>query len=124
MASLLVGTVDSIVSRRRAIAAMSAVGIPASVVRRAVLVESLLPLATTIPLAAAAGILAARGIMTTRVYLTDFDQVTQQLLTTVVVIRVPWGPLTVIVTGAVTAATVAATPLMRASADPAELRAA
>ena len=126
VASLLVGTVENIVSRRQVIAGMSAVGIPHSTVRRAVVVENLLPLVPTIFLATASGILAARGVMDTRVRVATLNPILQIADVTVVVIHVPWVPLVVIALGsvlAVTLATVASLPLLRASADPAELRA-
>ncbi|WP_432543562.1 FtsX-like permease family protein [Kineococcus sp. SYSU DK002] len=127
VAGLLVGTVENIVSRRQVIAGMGAVGVPLPVVRRAVFLENVLPLVPTILLATSAGILAARGVMTTHVRLANFDAVTQTVSSvTVVPVPVPWLPLALIALGAVAAvagATAASLPLLRASVDPAELRA-
>lgn len=126
VASLLVGTVENIVSRRQVIAGMSAAGIPYSTLRRAVIVENLLPLLPTILLATASGILAARGITTTRVNIGTYNPSRQDVDVSVFVVQVPWVALLIIAAGAmlaVTAATAASLPLLRVSADPAELRA-
>jgi hypothetical protein len=126
VAGLLVGTVENIVSRRQVIAGMSAAGIPLTAVRRAVVIENLLPLIPAICLATASGILAARGVMDTRVRIGTFNPDTQGVDISVVVIDVPWVSLLIIMLGAVLAvalATAASLPLLRASADPAELRA-
>ena len=127
VASLLVGTVENIVSRRQVIAGMSAVGIPQSAVRRAVIVENLLPLVPAIFLATVSGILAARGVMTTRVRISTYNPTLQDVDVSIFIVHVPWIALGVIALGAVlavTLATAASLPLLRASADPAELRAA
>lgn len=62
---LLVGAVESVLTRRRTLAALVAAGTPPAVLRRAVLLEVLLPLTPAILVSTAAGALAARGLSTT-----------------------------------------------------------
>lgn len=112
-AGLLIGSVEGILTRRRVLAGLAAVGTPRRVLYRAVLVEALAPLAPAIVLAAAAGILGARGV------LNSVDP-TQNL-------PVPWAALGALTGGtllAVLAVTVLTLPLLHRSISPAELRAA
>src|SRR5205807_5651138 len=53
VASLLVSTVDGMMERRRPIAVLSALGVPASVIRRSVILQILLPLSIALALGVA-----------------------------------------------------------------------
>ncbi len=116
-AGLLVGTVESILTRRRVLASLTAVGTPHAVLYRAVLVETLAPLLPTVVLAAAAGILGARGVLGTT---TDLGgtAATGRL-------PVPWAALGSLTAGtllAVLVLTAVTLPLLHRSTSPAELR--
>jgi hypothetical protein len=117
-AGLLIGTVESTLTRRRVLAGLTAVGTPRGVLYRAVLVETLAPLLPTVLLATTAGILAARGVLGTTVQ--RFGAAPETL-------PVPWpalGALTVGTLLAVLTLTLVTLPLLRRSTSPAELRAA
>jgi hypothetical protein len=120
-ASLLVVASESIVARRRTLAALQAAGTPRSVLGRAVLVETLVPLVVSVVAAAVIGVFAARGMFGTTV--TSSGSTGSQL----VGVPVPWAAVGVLIGGAIAAAT-AITALslvfLRSSADPSELRAA
>ncbi len=124
-AGLLIGTVEGVISRRRTLAAMSAVGIPRAVLHRAVLAEAILPLVPAVLLAAGAGILGARGMLGTSVHQQDLladGSVTFH----VVQLPIPWTSLGLLVAGtllAILLASLTALPLLARSIDPAELRA-
>lgn len=117
--SLLVGTAESILTRRRVLAGLAAVGTPRAVLYRAVLVETLAPLTPAVLLAAAAGILGARGVLGTTVDLPGTTATGD--------LPVPWGSLSLLVLGtllAVLAMTLLTLPLLHRSTSPAELRTA
>lgn len=115
-ASLLIGTVESVLTRRRLLAGLIAVGTPRAVLYRATLVETMAPLVPAVILAAAAGILGARGVLGAGVqYGLDYRP-----------LPVPWAALGALTAGpllAVLAVTVLTLPLLRRSTDPSELRA-
>jgi hypothetical protein len=122
-AGVLVTAAEAVVTSRSNLAALTAAGTPRSVLRRSLLLESLLPLAPTTVLAAACGVLAARGVFGTTT--TDYRQVGRREFVRVVEIPVPWLELGALVAGTlvVTALMAAATfPFMRRSTDPRELR--
>ena len=124
-AGLLVGTVDGVVTRRRVLAGLHAVGVPRGTIARAVLQENLVPLVPAVVLATVAGILAARGFYGTEVSTSVDDGAENSILRTVAV-PVPWeslGVLVVVVLAAATLATVASLPVLRVSLHPSELRA-
>jgi hypothetical protein len=124
-AGLLVSVAEGIVSRRHSLAALTAAGTPRGVLRRAVLLETLLPLLPAALLAAMAGVLAARGVFGTSVQL-DYalDNRSGPGAFPTVSIPVPWLGSAVLVVGslALTAAmTALALVFLRRSTDPAEL---
>ena len=123
---LLVVAAESIVTRRRSLAALTAAGTPVGVLRRAVLAEVLLPLVPTSLLAASAGILAARGLFgTTAVQysISESGQQTERFIS----IPIPWAELGVLVAGTLAVTLLVSSMallFLRSSTDPAELRAA
>ncbi|WP_338696551.1 FtsX-like permease family protein [Streptomyces sp. Q6] len=107
MAALAVGVAESLSSRRRALAAQTASGVPRRVLIRALLLETALPLAPALLLATAGG----TAIHTAYASATDQD--------------VPWAaPLLVPVAvyGCCLLAAATALPLLRRSTHPAYLR--
>lgn len=126
-AGLLVGTIEGVLSRRRAAAALTAAGVPRGVLGRALLLEVLVPIVPATLLAAAAGILAARGVLGTTVREVVYSTTGTELRVTELPVPVPWTALAVIVGGttlATAALTLVALPILRRSADPGELRTA
>lgn len=124
---LLVVAAEGIVSRRRSLAALTAAGTPAGVLRRAVLAEAFLPLVPMSVVAAAAGLLAARGLLGTTYTQSDYSETGQYLGQRVMAIPVPWTELVVLVAGTllVTVLVISVSLVfLRRSTDPAELRAA
>jgi len=122
-AGVLVNAAEAVVTGRQNLAALTAAGTPRAVLRRSLLLESLLPLAPTTLLAAAAGVLAARGVFGTTT--TEYRQTRRREFVTVIDIPVPWTELSVLVAGtlAVTAVMVATAFLfIRRGTDPRELR--
>lgn len=114
---LLVAAAEGVVTRRRTLAALTAAGTPTRTLRRAVLVESLLPLFVAGPLAAVAGVLTVRGVVGT----TTGDYLGGRMEP----IPVPWGgtALVVVITLAVALLAVSASlAFLRASTDIVELR--
>ena len=119
-AGVLVNAAEAVVTGRKTLAALTAAGTPRAVLRRSLLLESLLPLVPTTLLAAAAGVLAARGVFGTThtVYWRGPSPV-------LVDVPVPWLELGALVLGALAVTTVmAAVALLfvRRSTDPRELR--
>jgi len=125
-AGLLVGTLEGVLSRRRAAAVLTAAGVPRGVLARALLLEVLLPIVPATLLATVAGVLAARGVFGTTIR--EGVYAGPELVdVTVIDVPVPWGPLAVIAGGttlAIAALTLLALPVLRRSADPGELRTA
>ncbi|GAB6899341.1 hypothetical protein JCM9957A_24310 [Kineosporia succinea] len=115
-ASLLVGSVEGVLTRRRLLAGLAAVGVPGSVLARATVVETLAPLVPAVLAATAAGICAARGALGTTVGEIGMT----------VDVRVPWAGLAVVSLGTLSVVLImvlGSLPLLHRSADPAELRA-
>ncbi|MCE0538000.1 hypothetical protein LWF15_21130 [Kineosporia rhizophila] len=115
-AGLLVGCVESVLTRRRMLASLAAVGVPRSVLARATVIESMAPLVPAVLAATAAGIFAARGALGTTVGNNgaEFE------------VGVPWGGLAAASFGTllvVLLLILLTLPLLRRSTDPAELRA-
>ena len=107
-AGLLVASCEAVLERRRTLASLAATGVPLATLRRAVLLQSLLPAVPAIALAAAAGALGAFAL--TAAY---GDAV------------VPWGRLLAVLGLALLAvlgASAATLPLLRRAARPTELR--
>ena len=124
-AGLLVGTVDGVVSRRRVLAGLHAVGVSRATIARAVLFENLVPLTPAVVLASLAGLLAARGSYgrTVGVSVQGGDGNWTQVA---VAVPIPWeslGVLVVVVLAAAALATAASYPVLKVSLRPAELRA-
>ncbi|MGI8723072.1 MAG: FtsX-like permease family protein, partial [Geodermatophilaceae bacterium] len=123
---LLVVAAEGILTRRRTLAALTAVGTPVGVLRRAVLAELLLPLVPTSLLAATAGVLAARGLFGTTLVRYEFSesgQPTQRLVS----IPIPWAELGFLVAGTLAVTLLVSSMallFLRSSTDPAEFRAA
>ncbi len=128
-AALLVNAAEGIVSRRRTYAALVAGGTPRSVLARAALAETLLPLIPGVVLAAATGILAARGVFGTTVEGPRDPLATEGPGTVIetTAVPVPWEQLGMLVGGSILVmflTTAAALLFLRAATDPSELRAA
>jgi hypothetical protein len=126
-ANLLITSAESIVERRRTLAALAAGGTPRAVLARAAVLESLVPLVPAVVLASTAGVLASRSFFGTTVERSgtlgsdgSFTSVTAR-------VPVPWRDLLLLGCGAI-AASLAATAIslifLRASTRPAELRTA
>lgn len=122
----LVHTADTVITSRQSLASLAATGVPRAVLRRSLLLESLLPLAPTAVLAAAAGLLASRGILgTTYTNAQGQGRRFRDQLIEVVPIPVPWTEISVLVLGTLlvtTAMASAALTFVRSSTDPRELR--
>jgi hypothetical protein len=128
-AGLLVNAAEGIVSRRRTYAALAAGGTPRTVLARAALAETLLPLIPGVILAATTGILAARGVFGTTVQGPRDPLATHGPGTVIetVSVPVPWEQLGLLVGGSLLVmllTTAAALLFLRAATDPSELRAA
>ncbi|MFC9932256.1 FtsX-like permease family protein [Streptomyces sp. NPDC127190] len=109
LSGLAVGTAESVATRRRGLAAQTAAGVPQSVLRRALLLETALPLAPAVLLAGTGGM--AVGLW-------------YGVLTGHGVLSVPYAALLVpvaVYAGCLLAAATAL-PLLRRSLHPAELR--
>ncbi|MBM6402778.1 hypothetical protein JQN72_00775 [Phycicoccus sp. CSK15P-2] len=106
---VLVGEVESIVERRRSLASAVASGVPRSSIRRAVVVECLLPVVPAVVVTTSVGAVAAAGLVAA----VDRSAV------------LPWGPLLIFVAGvsmAVLVAALVATLALPASTDISEVR--
>ncbi|MER7371257.1 ABC transporter permease [Streptomyces lanatus] len=106
LAALAVGTAESLATRRRGLAAQTAAGVPGSVLRRALLLETALPLAPAVVLAGAGGVAITAW----------YAALTSQQMPYVVLL-VP-----VVVYGACLLAAATSLPLLGRSVRPAELR--
>ncbi len=116
-ASLLVVTAEAVVERRRTFAALAASGTPRSVLARAVMAETLLPLIPTVVVAVVAGVIATHGLLGD-----PTSQTGEPLGATIPFARLS---LLLIVAVAVSAGVTAGSlVLLRRSASPTELRAA
>ncbi|WP_406353846.1 ABC transporter permease [Streptomyces hirsutus] len=107
LTALAVGTAESLATRRRGLAAQTATGVPRSVLNRALLLETALPLAPALLLAGVGGMVVGAGYGT----LTNAPSL-------------PWAALLVppAAYAACLLASATALPLLRRSADPAQLR--
>lgn len=131
--ALLVIAGEGIIARRRTLAALSAAGTPRTVLRGAIVLETVLPLIPTVLLATAAGLFAGRGLFGTRVSppgsyeaLTVGSEASGDGVHTVDV-PVPWAELAVLAGGtlvAVLLVTSLALVFLRRSTSVTELRAA
>jgi ABC-type antimicrobial peptide transport system permease subunit len=107
-AGLLVASCEAVLERRRTLASLAATGVPLGTLRRAVLLQSLLP---AVPAAALAAVAGASGALALTA--TFGDAV------------VPWTRLLGVLALAllaVTAASAATLPLLRRAVRPTELR--
>lgn len=126
-ASLLVVTAEALVERRRTLSALAAAGTPRSVLGRAVLIESLLPVLPMILLATASGVLAARGLTGAQVEPYDPTSDGAESVRTLVDVPIPWERLVILGLGAMIVSallTAASLVFMTRSTTSAELRAA
>lgn len=119
----LVHTADTVVTSRQNLASLAAAGVPRAVLRRSLLLESLLPLAPATVLATAAGMLAVRGVLGTT------DTVThgpfRHQVIEVVHIPIPWIEMGILILGTLATTALmawAALTFVRRSTDPRELR--
>lgn len=127
-ASILVTAAEGVVARRRDLALLTATGTPQSTLRRAVMIETLLPLAPTALLAAFAGVLAARGVYGSQFQTSAHDNLGNANATTVTDVPLPFPWLATLAIPAatllvVTVLTSTTLLLLRRSTDIAELRA-
>jgi len=122
---LLVGAVESVLTRRRTLAALVAAGTPPGVLRRAVLLEILLPLTPAILVSTAAGALAARGLFGTTVQIDGGVADGLVVPATMIEVPVPWMELGTVAGLALTLTallTLAVMPLLTRAVDATELR--
>ncbi|MEU1692582.1 ABC transporter permease [Streptomyces hirsutus] len=107
LTALAVGTAESLATRRRGLAAQTAAGVPRSVLNRALLLETALPLAPALLLAGVGGMAVGAGYGA----LTNAPSL-------------PWAALLVppAAYAACLLASATALPLLRRSADPSQLR--
>lgn len=106
-ANLLVTAAEAIVERRRTLAALAAGGTPRSVLARAAILESLVPLVPSVVLASMTGLFAARAFFGTTVQLSaivDASEGPSEM--TMVDVPVPWARLAVLCGGTVAASAV------------------
>jgi len=117
IAGLAVVAAESVVTRRRTLAALAASGTPRSTLASSVLIETLIAIVPLAPIAAAAGTFAARS----------FFGSTTEIHGAQIAIAIPWGPLAVITAGTIAAAlavTAIGLLFLPVSTSPAELRTA
>lgn len=126
-ANLVITTSEAIVDRRRTLAAVVAGGTPRTVLARAAVMESLVPLIPAVVVASAAGVLASRSFFGTTVErLKSFEFNGDDEWITVGV-PVPWTQLIVLAGSAIAASLLATTislVVLRASTRPTEIRTA
>lgn len=108
LAALLVVAAESVVSRRRTLAALTAAGTPRTVLARAIVFESILPLIPMVAAAALAGDLAARGLWGSKIRVADYNptSTSTEPAEHVVTVPIPWSALTVLTVGTIAAAAV------------------
>jgi hypothetical protein len=111
LAGLAVGSAESLVTRRRTLAAQAAAGVPRTVLSRTVLLETALPLSPALLFAGAGGV----AVYVTYGLLIDEGNPVLPLLP----LLVPFGVLATCLLAAATSL-----PLLRRSVDPSELRVA
>lgn len=117
VAGLAVVVAESVVTRRRTLAALVASGTPLATIRRSIVVETLIAIVPLTPIAAASGTIAARTVFGGTVDRNGRD----------VAVAVPWQSLGVIVAGTLAAAIGVASIgllLLPSSTAPSELRTA
>ncbi len=122
-ASLLVTTAEAVVSRRRTLASLVAGGVPRSVLRRATMAETLVPLVPTMVLALIGGSVAIRGLTGSQVEI--WDSIAEG--PTVVDVPIPWARLATLGAGMIgvcMALTALSLLFMRRATDISEIRAA
>lgn len=122
-AGAFVHTADTVVTSRHSLAALTAAGVPRAVLRRSLLLESLLPLAPAAVLAGAAGMLAVRGTLGT--YDTVSHGTVRHEVIEVIPIPIPWIEMLLLIAGTLLTTTFmacVALTLVRRSSDPHELR--
>lgn len=118
VAGLAVVAAESVVSRRRTLAALVASGTPRATIGRSILIESSIAIVPLAPVAAAAGTFASRTLFGTTVDDNNGRKIA---------VAIPWASLSITVIGTILAAlAVAAIGLLflPASTSPTELRAA
>ena len=123
-ASLLVTASEAIVERRRTLATLVASGTPRSVVARAAMLESLIPLVPAVALATVSGWLFARNFFGSRVETWDESAVPPVGYNPV---PIPWVELLVLGGGVIAASVIAnliSLAFLSASTRPTELRTA
>lgn len=124
-ATLLVTSAESIVSRRRTLAALKASGTPTAQLATSAMYETVLPLIPAVLLSAAAGVLAARGLTGTTVV--PFDESIGERPAEAIDVPIPWEGLAVLTGGTILACctmTAISLVFLGRSAEPSELRAA
>lgn len=122
-AGAFVHTADTVVSSRQTLAALTAAGVPRAVLRRSLLLESLLPLASAAVLAGGSGMLAVRGTLGT--YDTVSHGTVRHEVIEVIPIPIPWIEMLLLIAAVLVTTTLmawAALTLVRRSTDPSELR--
>jgi hypothetical protein len=124
-ANLVVTSSEAIVERRRTLAALAASGTPRSVLARAVIMESLIPLVPTVVVAVAAGVFTAWSFFGTTVQRLKVFEVNggDEMIT--VGVPIPWEQLFALGGGAIALsliATAISLVFLRASTSPSEFR--
>lgn len=120
---LVITTTETIVTSRRTLAALAAVGVPRRVLRRSLLVEAMLPLVPTAIIAVAAGAFAVRGIFGTERGISEGTVANERIVH--VAIEIPWGQLTALTSFALLGAALMSWLALRFvddGCDPSELR--
>lgn len=120
---VLVNTGELLVTGRQQLSALVAAGVPRSVLRRSMLLESVLPLAIAAPGAVVAGVFSARGVFGTSVG-RSLGTAAQERIE-IICVPVPWTPALLLSLGVLTAAGLmswVAVGLVDSTTDPAELR--
>ncbi len=124
-ASLLITSAESIVERRRTLAALKAGGTPTRELALSAMLETVLPLIPAVLVASVAGVLAARGLTGTRVE--PYEETFSGNLGETVSVPIPWDRLVVLSAGTIfvcCAMTAVSLLFLGRSTTPTELRAA
>ncbi len=126
-ANLLITTSEAIVDRRRTLSALVAGGTPRTVLARAAIMESLVPLIPAVVVASAAGVLASRSFFGTTVERLNTFEVDGGNEWITAAVPVPWTQL-ILLGGSAIAVSLLATTIslvfLRASTRPSEIRTA
>lgn len=120
---VLVSVGETVVTSRRSLASLAASGVPPAVLRRSLLLETMLPLVPTTALAATAGVLAARGVFGTTE--TESGGTVRHETLSIIRIPVPWTEVGILAVSAVGISALmawAALAFAKRSFDPAECR--